>query len=55
MEYTRGDDYKDGDYATYGITYGDHTNKIEVHGDETLRDAIIELLNHEEGRNLCHT
>lgn len=45
MDYKKGDDYKDGDYVTYGITYDSHDNKIEVHGDETLRDKILELLN----------
>ena len=46
MKYELGDEYRDdpSDFITYGITCGDHVNQIEVHGDEKLRDMILDLL-----------
>jgi len=46
MKYKSGDDYKDydADYPTYGISCGNHTNKIEVYGDAKLRDEILDFL-----------
>jgi hypothetical protein len=45
MKYEKGDEYKDdGDCYTYGITCGEHVNKIEVYGDELLRDKILDFL-----------
>lgn len=35
---------RNSDYVTYGITIGDHENKIEVHGDPALRNLILDLL-----------
>jgi len=45
MKYKSGDDYKDydADYPTYGISCGNHTNKIEVYGDAKLRDEILDF------------
>jgi hypothetical protein len=52
--YSKGDDYKEdfADYKTFGISENKrvdnrllHTNKIEIYGDEELRDKIIKLLN----------
>ncbi len=69
--YVKGDNYKDpkNDYWTYGITEFDmnavldsdkeHAQKIEVYGDENLRNEIIGLLNErtepKNTLNNCHT
>jgi hypothetical protein len=58
MKFVKGDDYQESGATvrTFGITQLegykvrpdlDHTNKIEVMGDEKLRDLIIDLLNQE--------
>ncbi len=64
MKFIKGDDYQDpgATVRTLGITQLegyrvrpdlDHTNKIEVMGDESLRNLIIDLLNQESvNRNL---
>lgn len=48
----KGDDGKKDDqssFTTFGISRRYHTNVIEVHGDENLRDAILNFLNTEHG------
>jgi hypothetical protein len=46
MKYEKGDDWQkyEDTFCTYGITCGDHINKIEVFGDELLRDRILDFL-----------
>jgi len=53
MKYTLGEDYKKDnvDLTTYGINYKKHVNKIEIYGDEKLRNEILNLLNDREGQN----
>lgn len=54
--FVKGDDYQDPgmQFTAYGIndneavvdqSITDHANKIEVYGDEKLRDLILKLLN----------
>ena len=54
MKYKSGDEYKDDDatYKTYGITEDDHINKIEIHGDEKLRNKILDFLNSSQQDNI---
>jgi hypothetical protein len=53
----RGDDFleENADYITYGITIGNHTNKIQVYGNEKLRDLIITLLRQRETKRKIRT
>ncbi len=45
-KFTKGDDWLEGDadYHTYAINHGEHGAKIQVFGDEALRDRILLFL-----------
>ena len=45
--FTKGCDYteENATFKTYGINVDRWENKIEVYGDEELRDQLIDLLN----------
>ena len=51
MKYTKGDDFQEStcDLKTFGINENNsdetHANKIEIYGDEKLRNRILDLLN----------
>jgi hypothetical protein len=41
------------DFVSYGITDGKHVNRIVIHGDEKLRDLILDALTNEDA--MAHT